>query len=181
MPTSVTRRPSRAEVPPGRPGGRRAEVAGPRLTLTVHVDPDAGPCPADRHQLRRWVRAAIPADSELSLRLVTPAEARALNIRFRGRRYVPNVLTFAYDPPPRPGRGRAARGPVRADVVVCLARAAREAREQGKPLRDHLAHLVVHGVLHAHGMDHLEPSDAARMQSRESAVLARFGIPDPWR
>jgi probable rRNA maturation factor len=94
---------------------------------------------------------------------------------------VPNVLTFAYDPPPRPGRGRAARGPVRADVVVCLARAAREAREQGKPLRDHLAHLVVHGVLHAHGMDHLEPSDAARMQSRESAVLARFGIPDPWR
>jgi probable rRNA maturation factor len=154
-------------------------AAPPRLSLSVQVAPGAGDCPADRAQLRRWARAALSRDAALALRFVGTREGRALNRDFRGRDYATNVLTFAYDDEvgTRPGLG----GPVRADIVVCLPVVAREARAQRKRLRDHLAHLVVHGVLHAQGMDHEDERDATEMEAREVEVLRRFRIADPYR
>ena len=67
------------------------------------------------------------------------------------------------------------------DIVLCVPVLAREAREQRKTLRDHLAHLVVHGVLHAQGWDHETLLDARRMEAREAQILRRFGIEDPYR
>jgi probable rRNA maturation factor len=66
------------------------------------------------------------------------------------------------------------------DVALAYETCAREAAAQGKPLADHLRHLVVHGVLHLLGLDHEAEADAEAMEARERAVLARLGVPDPY-
>lgn len=127
-----------------------------------------------RAQLRRWVAAAIERDCAFTLRLVDAREGRALNRAYRGRDYATNVLTFEYG---QDGGDDATH----ADIVICLPVAAREARAQRKAPRDHLAHLVVHGALHAQGWDHERgEQEAADMEARERAILARFRIADPY-
>lgn len=123
-----------------------------------------------RATLRRWVGMALEADAELALVLVGTRAGRSLNREFRSRDYATNVLTFAYARRPR----------VLADIVLCLPVVRREAREQAKPMREHLAHLVFHGVLHAQGYDHERARDAIRMQTMERKLLARLHIPDPY-
>jgi len=135
-----------------------------------------------RHRLRRWVRYALDGaradgltefDSvELSLRLVGQAEGKRLNRDFRERDYATNVLTFEYGVDPL--------GVARGDIVICVPVLAREAREQKKAFVERAAHLTIHGVLHALGYDHLKARDARRMETLETAILARMGITDPY-
>jgi probable rRNA maturation factor len=125
-----------------------------------------------RAQIRRWVAAALEHPAEISVRIVDAEEAQALNRDFRDKDYVPNVLTFEY--------GEVMPGVLGGDVVICAPVVEREAREQGKPLKDHYAHMTVHGVLHLQGYDHIEPHDADIMESREAAILERFRIPNPY-
>ena len=148
------------------------------LSLSIQLAPDAGESPADRRQLRRWAYAALSCDAVLTLRLVGADEARALNAQFRARDYATNVLTFAYADD---ADDVTAHGPLQADIVICLPVVAREAREQGKSVRDHLAHLIVHGVLHAQGMDHEIPAQAQAMEDLEIALLRRFRIGNPYQ
>ena len=135
-----------------------------------------------RHLLARWVRAALrrgpdtsraPAAPQqpacITLRFVGAEEGQRLNREFRHRDYATNVLTFAYQAWP----------PV-ADIVLCDSVVAREAQEQGKALPSHYAHLVVHGVLHALGWDHLRNAQALRMEQAERDILAGLGIGDPY-
>jgi probable rRNA maturation factor len=123
-----------------------------------------------RSTLARWAAAALQRDGELTLRFVGAAEGRRLNRAYRGADYATNVLTFDY-----------AHAPVvRADVVLCVPVVKREARAQGKAFRDHLCHLVVHGVLHAQGLQHERAADAKRMESREVQILAQLGVGDPY-
>ena len=124
-----------------------------------------------RSTLLRWIKAALERDAELTLRFVGAAEARRLNREFRGRDYATNVLTFDYRHAPV----------VVADIVLCVPVVRREAREQRKGFREHLAHLVVHGVLHAQGHEHDRARDAKRMEAREVRILARLEIDDPYR
>jgi len=124
-----------------------------------------------RATLRRWVAMALETDAELSLVFVDARAGRRLNREYRQRDYPTNVLTFAYQEQPR----------VLADIVLCVPVLRREARAGGKPLREHLAHLVFHGVLHAQGYDHENLADAHRMQERERALLARLRIADPYQ
>ncbi|MDP2170577.1 MAG: rRNA maturation RNase YbeY [Rhodocyclaceae bacterium] len=125
-----------------------------------------------RPQLRRWVRAAQEQPVQATLRFVDIDEGRALNRSYRGKDYATNVLSFVYASTPL----------VSGDLVICLPVVLREAAEQGKPFLAHLAHLVVHGMLHLQGYDHeTGKRDAARMEARERVVLARFAIPDPYR
>lgn len=124
-----------------------------------------------RATLARWIAAAGAGDAELTVRFVGAAEGRRLNRTFRGKDYATNVLTFAYTQAPR----------VQADIVLCVPVVRREAREQGKAFRDHLAHLVVHGVLHALGHDHDRAAAARKMEALEAAILARLGVADPYR
>ncbi len=123
--------------------------------------------------LRRWARlAAGGRNGELGIRVVGAAESRALNERWRGRPGPTNVLSFP--------AARALRGRAIGDIVVCAPVVAREAREQGKALAAHWAHMVIHGTLHLIGFDHVRQADARRMESRERALLARLGIGDPY-
>ena len=119
----------------------------------------------------RWARAAA-ASGEVTLRYVGEAEGRRLNGEYRKRDYATNVLSFPYGEP-----GQAAYG----DIVVCAPVVAREAREQGKDVAAHHAHLVVHGVLHLRGYDHERgAADARRMESLERRILRELGFPDPY-
>jgi len=101
---------------------------------------------------------------------VGQAEGRALNRQYRGKDYATNVLTFDYTREPV----------VSADLVLCAPVVEREAREQGKPLVAHYAHLLVHGTLHAQGLDHEKDADASAMEARETAILVALGFEDPY-
>lgn len=127
--------------------------------------------------LARWARAALGTRGnghELALQLVGPVRMRALNRQYRGKDCPTNVLSFpAGEAPgvhPRP----------LGDVVICSAVLRREALAQAKPVRAHWAHLVVHGVLHLAGYDHIRDADARRMERREIAVLRALGFPNPY-
>jgi probable rRNA maturation factor len=139
-----------------------------KLHLTVQYACDDAELPT-RAQVRRWVRAAQEMPATLTVRFVDNPEGRELNRAYRGKDYATNVLSFVYED-----------APVTGDLVICFPVVKREAAAQGKPLRAHLAHMVVHGMLHLQGYDHARPEDAARMEARERAILARFRIPDPY-
>ena len=123
-----------------------------------------------RPTLRRWVKAAQERDLAVTLRFVGRREGRLLNGRFRGRDHATNVLTFVYDDV----------DPLAGDIVLCVPVLAREASSQGKTLRAHCAHLVIHGMLHLQGYDHQRRADAARMEARETALLRALRYPDPY-
>ena len=143
----------------------------PEFSLSVQFASEADDLPS-RAQVRRWVAAALEHPAEITVRIVDADEAQALNQDYRHKGYVPNVLTFEY--------GEISPGVLGGDVVICAPVVEREAREQGKPLRDHYAHMTVHGVLHLQGYDHIDPEDADIMESREAVILKRFRIPNPY-
>jgi probable rRNA maturation factor len=142
-----------------------------------------------RPLLRRWVKAALQQDARLTLRFVDEAQGRELNHTYRGKDYATNVLTFAYndsdefDDLPDEVRAQLAEQMERvieADIIVCGAVLAREAEEQNKTILAHAAHLVVHGVLHAQGFDHMDDDEAEMMESLETQILARLGFDNPY-
>ncbi|MFM7256518.1 MAG: rRNA maturation RNase YbeY [Betaproteobacteria bacterium] len=128
--------------------------------------------PVDTRRVRRWTIAALEMPVSLVVRLVDEPEALALNRQWGGRDAACNVLTFAYGP--------AGQAEALADVVVCLPVVERECGERRIGLAAHLAHLVVHGVLHAQGYTHDDDEAALRMESREASILARFGFASPY-
>ena len=145
------------------------------LTLSFQFGdlPDAGPHRAalPRHRVNRWIRHALDADAEITVRIVGTEEGRALNRDYRKKDYATNVLTFDYTREPV----------VTADLVLCAPVVEKEAREQGKTLDAHYAHLLVHGILHAQGWDHeTSARDARAMEARETAILQRLGFADPY-
>jgi probable rRNA maturation factor len=125
-----------------------------------------------------WVRAALAGRRggrvEVNIALFGLRDARRLNRDWRQKDYATNVLSFPYRP--EPGETSALLG----DLAICPAVVAREAREQRKPVRDHFAHLTVHGVLHLLGYDHEKERDALEMEAIERKVLAKLGVPDPY-
>ncbi|MDO9467812.1 MAG: rRNA maturation RNase YbeY [Thiobacillus sp.] len=143
----------------------------PEFSLSVQFASAADDLPS-RAQIRRWVAATLEHAAEITVRIVDAEEAQALNQDYRQKGYVPNVLTFEY--------GEISPGVLGGDVVICAPVVEREAREQGKPLKDHYAHMTVHGVLHLQGYDHLDPAEAEAMESREAAILKQFRIPNPY-
>jgi probable rRNA maturation factor len=125
------------------------------------------------------LRSKAPPGSVVDVTLADDAAQQALNRTWRGKDAPTNVLAFpAADPKaPRPDGAPLLLG----DIVLAYETVAREAAEQHKPLADHLRHLVVHGVLHLLGHDHIEPTAATAMEAREIAILAELGVPNPYR
>lgn len=123
-----------------------------------------------RSTLVRWVRLAALSPVQIALLLTDARHARSLNRRYRGQDHATNVLTFAYQAQPV----------AIADVVICVPVARAEAKARGLSLREHLAHLVIHGVLHAQGLDHRHDAEARRMQALEVECLTRLRIADPY-
>ncbi len=129
-----------------------------------------------RPKVRRWVQAALFAPAELTIRFVDADEGRSLNREYRGKDYATNVLTFAYNE----GADLAEDAPTQADIILCTDVLEKEAAEQKKTVEQHTAHLIVHGVLHAQGYDHLDDEEAAEMEGLETDILAGLGVADPY-
>ena len=124
-----------------------------------------------RPMVARWIAHALAAPGEIAVRIDGEAEGRTLNLQYRGRNHATNVLTFNYGTQPT----------VMADLVLCGPVIEREAREQGKTLQAHYAHLLVHGTLHAQGYDHeTGESDALEMETLEILLLAGLGFDNPY-
>lgn len=141
------------------------------LHFTLQLETPCPDLPA-RSTLRGWVARALQdtPHAMVTLRIVGRREAQRINRAFRHKDYAPNVLTFDYSPAPR----------LSTDIVLCWPVIAQEARRQDKSLRAHLAHMVIHGVLHARGFDHLKPTQAQRMEAMEIALLAALRITNPY-
>ncbi len=126
---------------------------------------------------RRWAQAALETRikrADLALRIVDEREGRALNRHYRGKDYATNVLSFPADLP------EGVNLPILGDIVLCAPVVASEAREQGKSLNAHYAHLTIHGILHLLGFDHENPIEADAMEALERQILASLGIDDPY-
>jgi probable rRNA maturation factor len=147
----------------------------------IEIEVEADAWTAALPEVERLVREAAEAvlrspeaarAGDVVVLLTDDASIRELNREHRGKDGPTNVLSFPAAPFAAPHLG---------DVALALETCAREAAEQGKPLADHLQHLVAHGVLHLLGWDHQTEAEAEAMEAHERALLAALGRPDPYR
>ncbi len=152
-----------------RPPARKAR---PALQLSLQFADARHRETLPRHRVARWLRAALQAPGEITVRIVDAEEGRALNRDYRGKDYATNVLTFDYAHEPV----------VVADLVICAPVVEAEAREQRLALDAHYAHLLVHGALHAQGYEHdgVPEAEAAAMEALESEIVTGLGYADPY-
>jgi probable rRNA maturation factor len=157
------------------------------LIVDLQVASDEMDIPAPT-SIEAWVLAALsagsealPAAAELTIRIVDETESAELNERYRERAGPTNVLSFPFDLPPGIDAQALTEMPaLLGDLVICAPVVVREAAEQGKTTTAHWAHLVVHGVLHLLGHDHIEPGEATRMEALETAIIRGLGFPSPY-
>ena len=121
-------------------------------------------------QFKKWAKAALRVDAEVTIRIVDAQEALALNSTYRGKDYATNVLTFPLTETPH----------LMGDIIVCAPVVVAEAAAQNKSLEAHFAHLTVHGVLHLHGYDHEIEAQAELMESLEITILQKLGYANPY-
>lgn len=123
-----------------------------------------------------WAQAAWleQEPSEVTIRIVDVDEGQALNHQYRGKDKPTNVLSFPFEAP------AGITVPLAGDLVICAPVVEGEAREQFKSSAAHWAHMVVHGMLHLQGYDHINDEDAEPMEALEIRLLAKFGIGNPY-
>ncbi|MCU7843771.1 MAG: rRNA maturation RNase YbeY [Candidatus Thiodiazotropha sp. (ex Monitilora ramsayi)] len=148
-----------------------------RLELEIQrASPDLADLPSET-DLRHWAETVLPEGddpAELVIRLVDEAESRQLNRDYRGKDRPTNVLSFPFEPPVEVPSN------LLGDLVICAPVVLREAKEQGKAAEAHWAHMVVHGVLHLLGYDHLTDEEAQLMEDRERVLLRQLHFSDPY-
>lgn len=131
--------------------------------------------------LLHWAQAAWQSSGEAGVvvRIVSEVESRELNRDYREKDSSTNVLSFPYDAPPIPLDDDEIE--YLGDLVICQPVLEREAAEQGKTLTQHWAHMLIHGLLHLQGYDHITDEEAAEMESLETRILGELGFPDPYQ
>jgi probable rRNA maturation factor len=149
-----------------------------QLSIQFGKGANAANWPLSAPRMRRMILAALTQQSEsatvtvatVGVVIVGESEGRRLNVTYRKKDYATNVLTFDYTAPPE----------LHADIVICQPIIRKEARSQGKKIDHHAAHLLIHGVLHACGLDHQKTPEAEKMEALEAKILQRFRIPNPY-
>ncbi len=160
--------------------------ADPKLPLEFDLTVEAGNWPEEA-ALAALVEQAIAAtfaelgpartgESELGVVFTDDARIRELNAGWRGKDKATNVLSFPAFPETQSGP----LPPLLGDIVLAAETVASEAALEGKPLDNHISHLVVHGLLHLLGYDHEAETEAEEMEALERRILARLAIPDPY-
>lgn len=141
----------------------------PQLAITIqNVSTDEN-IPA-KNDFKKWAKAALRIDTEVTIRIVDSEEACALNREYRGKDYATNVLTFPLTEEPH----------LMGDIILCAPVVAQEAIMQNKPLIAHYAHLTVHGILHLHGYDHETEAQATLMEAIETQIVTKLGYANPY-
>ena len=141
----------------------------PKLKLTLQLATDQSQLPT-ASQFRKWAKASIRVDTEVTIRIVDTAEGRGLNNSYRAKDYATNVLTFPLTAEPH----------LLGDIIMCAPVVAAEAATQHKTLEAHYAHLTIHGILHLHGYDHETEAQAELMEGLETAIVTKLGYADPY-
>lgn len=121
--------------------------------------------------IKKWVKAVVKLNGFITLRFVNAAEGKKLNFAFRDKDYATNVLTFPYE---------LNETTLAADVIFCLPVIQKEALAQAKTAKAHLAHLIIHGCLHAQGLDHENAAEARKMEDQEIKLLKSLGFTNPY-
>lgn len=141
----------------------------PKLHASIQFVTQSQLLPTAR-QLRKWAKAALRVDTEVTIRIVDEAEGRLLNHTYRDKDYATNVLTFPLTEEPY----------LMGDIIICAPVVEKEAKQQHKDLLAHYAHLTVHGILHLHGYDHETEAQAELMESLETAIVTKLGYANPY-
>ena len=158
-----------------------AEPSSRPLPIDVQIADDL-PDDLETEEIRKWSRLVIEHMggtedvTEVCVRLVGEQESAHLNAGFRGQNKPTNVLSFPADVSVPDSQSR-----YLGDIVICDPVVNREASDQKKSEADHLAHMVVHGMLHLYGYDHEAPGEADVMENIEREILEKVGIADPYR
>jgi probable rRNA maturation factor len=141
----------------------------PQLSATIQYASTQTLVPT-RAQFRKWAKAALRVDTEVTIRVVDADEGRMLNSTYRGKDYATNVLTFPITEEPH----------LMGDIIICAPVVVSEAHAQNKSIEAHYAHLTVHGILHLHGYDHEVDEQAALMEAIEVTTLQQLGYANPY-
>jgi len=127
------------------------------------------------------VKSTLISETELSIVLSNDQDVQALNSEYRGKDKPTNVLSFSTLDDPAEEKLALQRGVLSlGDIVLSRETLIREAKEQSKRLEDHFTHLLVHGVLHLLGYDHLSEDEALEMEGLEVEILNRLGVKNPY-
>ncbi len=145
------------------------------LTVDLQRAHEMAGVPADA-DFERWAGAAWLGDdpSEVTIRIVAETESAELNSQYRGKSGPTNVLSFPFEAP------AGITVPLAGDLIICAPVVEKEATEQQKTLAEHWAHMVVHGMLHLQGYDHIDDDDAEVMEALEIRLLAQLGFSNPY-
>lgn len=139
---------------------------------------DTGCMPSDT-EFQMWLEKALTdysKDAEVLIRIVGIQEISALNEQYRHKQGPTNILSFPFDVPDIV-TGISLLG----DLVVCAAVLEKEALTQQKNLKDHWAHIIIHGIFHLLGYDHIDESDALQMEAKEILILQQLNIDNPYQ
>ena len=132
-----------------------------------------------QQQLQQWLDMALedyPQDTEIVVRIVDEQESAELNQNYRDKQGPTNILSFPFEAPDIPGMELNLLG----DLVICAPILKKEALEQQKNLLDHWAHILIHGVLHLIGYDHIDEQEAEIMENKEITILQKLNIRNPY-
>ena len=131
----------------------------------------------DQKQIQLWVDAALDGfnqDTEIVVRIVDEQESAELNNQYRHKQGPTNILSFPFEVP------KGIELNLLGDLVICAPVLEKEASEQHKALTDHWAHIIVHGVLHLLGYDHIQDKEAELMENKEITILNKLNINNPY-
>lgn len=155
-------------------------IGNRRMQIDLQIDAAEAPEPDSIIAWAQWASGELldlpplADDTELSIQVLDEDAIQTLNREFRGKDKPTNVLSFPYEAMP------GVEIPLLGDIVLCAGVIAREAKEQQKSLQDHWAHMLVHGVLHLRGFDHIEDDEAEEMEALERSILSAHGVSDPY-
>lgn len=156
----------------------------PSITLTLQQASTDNDVP-DSEQMRAWLApccALLPSCAQVLVRLVDEAESQQLNQQYRHKPGPTNILSFPFELPPGfdPAWAPQDEPQLLGDLVICVSVVKQQAQAQHKPLAAHWAHMLIHGLLHLLGYDHIDNNDAQIMEALEIQYLAQLGWPDPY-
>ncbi len=131
----------------------------------------------DNESITKWAGLALDKqhqDAEITLRVVDINEGQTLNKEWRKKDSATNVLSFPVGEPIEHAPN------LLGDIVVCAPIVEKEAKEQGKSIEAHWAHLIIHGILHLQGYDHESDEEASVMETKEIKILKKAGYTNPY-
>ena len=121
-------------------------------------------------QCEEWLGHVAKSQSRITLRIVDENESKKLNKQYRNKDAATNILSFLI-----------LDDPIEGDLVFCHPIIRMEAKAQNKKIRDHYAHLIIHGYLHLLGYDHQNNVDADKMEKMQIKILSKLNINDPYK